>query len=125
MVEDPDGYPVVVDILWLNMTQGTQLGVNLEILLHPALVAPNDLLRCMVSATDIEGQVSDSSADVVIQNTPPTIDELSFHIEPFPVYATDDIFVSATASDSDLDIVDITYKWYVNDTLVLEGEFVS
>ena len=120
-VEDPDGYPVIIDILWLNMTQGTQLGVNSEILLHPALVSPNDILRCMVSAMDMEGQVTDSIVEVEIQNTPPVIDELSFHIEPYPIYATDDISISITASDSDLDIVDITYKWYVDNVLFLEG----
>ena len=90
-VEDPDGYPVIVDVTWLNVTQGTQLGVNQELILHPSIVSADDTIRYMVSATDIEGQVTDSASDVIIQNTAPTINPLSFHIEPFPVYANDDV----------------------------------
>ena len=120
-VEDPDGYPVIVDVTWLNVTQGTQLGVNQELILHPSIVSADDTIRCMVSATDIEGQVTDSASDVIIQNTAPTINPLSFHIEPFPVYANDDVQITIEAFDLDMDILDITYNWYVNEQLTIEG----
>ena len=66
------------------------------------MVSPQDTLDCVVTATDTEGATVTSTQSVTIQNTSPTLDSVT--LSPDPVYISDTLTCSVTASDIDEDV---------------------
>ncbi|MBM75079.1 MAG: hypothetical protein CMK59_06745 [Proteobacteria bacterium] len=118
---DPDGLPVQYQYLWSNLTQGIVLGVSEDILLHPNFVSPGDVVSCMVTATDFEGESSDSTVQTEVYNSLAQINEASVIVSPLPAFVNDEITVEAVGIDLDNDPVALEFDWFKDGALIQEG----
>ena len=76
-------------------------------------------VSCTVLASDESGQGEPQSSSVIIKNSPPVVQSISFETQE--IYTDDIIFASAEVTDLDGDSVLINYDWYVDGSLVKSG----
>jgi hypothetical protein len=114
LVGDGDGDSPTVSYTWTNVTDGTTLGTETSVWLTPATAAPEDVIRCTVSATDSDGGSATDSVSVTVINSAPIIDSIA-------ITPDSDLFVGTTLScevdafDDDDEAVALVYAW-TNDT---------
>ena len=92
-------------------------------------IAVGETLECVASATDTDGNTAQSIAEIIIENTEPTID--SVVISPSPLYNDSLATCAATGTDPD-ESLSFSYSWSHNtqnlgtsDQLDLGNESIS
>lgn len=71
----------------------------------------NDVLRCTATGTDSQGETATSQTSVLIDNTPPVIEEIT--ITPSPFYNDSTITCTAVVSDPD-EAPTYTVAWFAS-----------
>lgn len=115
---DADEDTPMVETTWL--VNGVE--VSTDVVLTGEHFGKDDLIRCIGTATDGDDVGNTVVADVVtVLNTPPTLGSVSLS-DTGPQAADTMTIVPNDAVDVDGD--DLTYKveWYVDDTMVAEGD---
>ena len=110
-INDIDEVEVTSSTEWrLNDTQILGLEYTLE--LPENGVRAGDSLSCIITAQDSHGGEATESVEVIIENTPPVVDNIS--LSPSFPKTTDTINCTVTATDIDQDSIGFTYIWRVN-----------
>ena len=68
VVSDVDIDTPFLSYLWTNMTTGIELGVGDGLTLDSSMASPNDLIQCMVTATDSFGGTHELGETVGVNN---------------------------------------------------------
>jgi hypothetical protein len=105
---DQNNDPLSLQYSWTD-AQGAELGTDALLQLDPQMVSPQDEVTCTAIVGDgIDDDVS-QSASVVVNNTEPTIDSFSISTDEGRIGET--LTCEATASDADLEDINISYEW--------------
>ncbi len=116
---DPDGDTIIYRYKWFkngvefNATNTTETTFNLD----SSYTSKGETWNCTVTPYDGESTDGSVSASVLINNSLPVV---SVELDPSSPGSTDDVECRvASASDADLDSINYTFRWYVNDISVL------
>ena len=75
-----------------------------------------DSILCTATATDSDGEVTTSTASVVVENTVPVLSGPS--ISPTNIYNTDTLICSAYVTDPDEPNLGVQYSWEISNSIV-------
>lgn len=107
---DPDEDALTAEIAWT--VDGRALGAEAALQLDPTAVSPEDEVVCTVTLSDPDGASDVSSASVVVQNTPPTLDGPT--LDPSAEVTTRSrLTCSATPDDLDGEVPDLGFTWSI------------
>ncbi len=106
-ITEPDGENYTESYEWF--VNGSSLGTGSSLSLNQQAL-PSENLDCVLTVTDDTGATIESTASVLIQNTPPTID--SSGITPAEPNVHDIVTCTATASDIDLETPSLLFSFY-------------
>lgn len=113
--QDADGD--VMTYSWAQLS-GEPVDLNNPEQLTPSFTSPVVFgeLVFQFTATDIDGLASSNQVSVIIENAPPTINQLT--LSPQPAFTDTDLTATVESSDADSQALLTTYRWYVNDKLL-------
>lgn len=111
-----DGEMEVSEYKWLNGEM--ELGTGDTIQLNNTLAQPNDMVGCQVILTDQNGGISNRTASVTIDNSPPVFDAPVEIVPDRGVFTNTDLLCTAIVSDIDGETPSLEYLWTVNDTVL-------
>ena len=106
-ITEPDGETYTESYEWFY--NGASLGAGSSLSLNQQ-VLPTQNLDCVLTVTDASGASIDSTASVVVQNTPPSID--FSEITPAEPNVHDTVTCTAIASDIDAETPTLLFSFY-------------
>jgi hypothetical protein len=116
--QDLDRNPLSFRYQWrINGQPVSQTGVQLP----PELLKRDDQVAVEIWPHDgtIEG-ASFTTQTVVVGNSPPVVSKVS--VEPTAISLGMRVRVHAEVDDADRDLIQVSYRWWRNDTLLQEGQ---
>ena len=124
---DIDGDTPSVDVQWENQTSGatytsTSTGNGMaELDLSTVLVSAQDLVACVVTASDSSGDIATQTEMVEIANSAPTFDTPASITPNSGVLTNTVLSCSASSSDPDDGTLASVFSWYNGTTLLGTG----
>ncbi len=115
--QDADGDTVTFGYAWTNDGEATSYAGEI---VPATATSRGQVWEVTVTPNDGTDLGSPATASVDIENTAPEV--LSADLGPDPAYEGSTLELALDLSDEDGDEVGVGYAWYVNGSLVLEGE---
>jgi hypothetical protein len=112
---DANNDQILLKYRWFD-SEGTDLGFDTSLQMSPEMVQPQDEISCTASISDGLGETDSQTGSITIVNTEPTIDSFRINLEEAPIGET--LVCTATASDADLENIEIAYEWSNAGTLI-------
>ena len=111
---DPDDTGYTFEFSWVNATSGLTFGtVHRSPLIR--WVYMGDVIECTVTAIDSNGGEGSATASATVENTPPTIDSIVLTPSSDVTHPAAS-GCSASASDLDGDVPQLSYVWRNDNT---------
>ena len=105
----------------LNSTTGSTLGLDIS----NSSVGSSDTVTCVVSIVDVYGGTDSSSSNLVISNSAPQFDVgAGITSDTGSVTTGSTLTCSASASDPNQGVVNLSYEWAVNGSIISSTDTV-